>query len=148
MTKPDAELDESDIRDGLEEGELVGRGCRQNGGRAARRNDDDDDDDEPSSPGILPDEILKLLQTELTVGPEIAGKAFGLGRSASYAAARNGQIPAHRIGTKLCCPTAPLRRMLGIDPAPVPPLPPPQQVALQPAPKQAKPPRRQRRRRR
>ena len=84
-------------------------------------------DDPPTS-----SDIINLLQTQLTVGPEIAGRAFGLGRSSSYAACRNGQIPAFKIGGKFACPTAPLRRMLGIDehraaesPLASPPIPPP-----------------------
>jgi len=90
----------------------------------------------------LPEEILKLLRTELTVGPEIAGKALGLGRSASYAACRTGDIPALRLGSKFVIPTSRLRQMLGIDPSP---LPSPTTAAL-PTPEKVKPPRRQRRR--
>jgi hypothetical protein len=62
-------------------------------------------------------EIIRLLQTQLTVGPEVAGRAFGLGRSASYRACDpegGGAIPAMRIGGKIVVPTAPIRRLLGI----------------------------------
>jgi hypothetical protein len=148
VTKLDAELDESDIRDDQEGHDPIGRG-RQTGGRPARRDDDDDDDDdagdEPPIPDYLPDEIRKLLQSELSVGPEIAGRAFGLGRTASYAAARKQEIPSLRIGHKLVCPTAPIRKMLGLEPSPVPPQPIAPPATLEQA---AKPPRRQRRRRR
>ena len=44
-----------------------------------------------------------------------AGRVFGLGRSASYAAAARGEIPTLRIGRRLVVPTAQLRRLLGLD---------------------------------
>lgn len=44
-----------------------------------------------------------------------AGKALGLGRGATYAAARRGDIPTIRVSRLIRVPTAPLRRMLGID---------------------------------
>jgi hypothetical protein len=61
--------------------------------------------------------IKRALIENLTVPPEIAGKAFGLGRSSSYEAVRSGQIPSIRIGRLFKCPTAPLRAMLGIEDA-------------------------------
>jgi hypothetical protein len=45
----------------------------------------------------------------------IAGRALGLGRDATYRAARNGELPTIRIGGALRVPTAPLRRMLGLE---------------------------------
>jgi len=58
-------------------------------------------------------DIRKQLD-RLTVPIEVAGRALGIGRSSAYAAARNGSIPAIRIGGKIVVPTAPLRRMLGL----------------------------------
>lgn len=43
-----------------------------------------------------------------------AGQLLGLGRTASYAAAKYGQIPTIKIGKRLLVPTASLRRMLGL----------------------------------
>ena len=107
--------------------------------RAARR---DDDEGGVPCPDYLPDEILELLRTELSVGPEIAGKALGLGRTSSYAACRCGDIPAFRVGSKFIVPTSKLREMLGIESLPLPP-----PVPLAPL-EQASPRRRQRRRKR
>ncbi len=43
-----------------------------------------------------------------------AGAIFGLNRSASYEAARRGDIQTIKIGRLLKVPTPPLRRKLGI----------------------------------
>jgi hypothetical protein len=66
--------------------------------------------------GLSHDEILQRIMTRLTVEPVVAGGAFGLGRSASYQACHTGEIVALRMGHKLACPTAPLRRQLGLEP--------------------------------
>jgi hypothetical protein len=90
-----------------------------------------DDDDDDANLKLSPSEILELLKTELSVPPPIAGAAFGLGRNASSDACNNGQLPAFKLGHKLSCPTAPLRRMLGIEP-PMPGDIPAPQIAMQP----------------
>jgi hypothetical protein len=61
--------------------------------------------------------IRRALIENLTVPPEIAGRAFGLGRSSAYQAIRSGQLPSIRLGRKIAVPTAPLRKMLGIEAA-------------------------------
>ena len=43
------------------------------------------------------------------------GRYLGLGRSATYQAAENGEIPTIRIGRRIVVPTAALRRMLQLD---------------------------------
>jgi excisionase family DNA binding protein len=43
--------------------------------------------------------------------PETA-KALGIGRSAAYEAARNGEIPTVKIGKRILVPTVALERML------------------------------------
>lgn len=49
-----------------------------------------------------------------TLSVEVAGELLGIGRSAAYAAARNGLIPAIRLGPKLMrVPKAALARLLG-----------------------------------
>jgi hypothetical protein len=63
----------------------------------------------------MDDEIKRALMEKVSVPPQIAGKAFGLGRNASYAAVKNGDLPSIRIGNKIAVPTAPLRRKLGIE---------------------------------
>jgi hypothetical protein len=60
-------------------------------------------------------EIRKALAERVSVPVEVAGRAFGLGRNSSYAAFKNGHLPSVRIGNKIAVPTAPLRRMLGLD---------------------------------
>lgn len=44
-----------------------------------------------------------------------AGRACGLQKSATYAAAARGEIPTIRLGGKLVSPTAALRRLLQLD---------------------------------
>jgi hypothetical protein len=43
------------------------------------------------------------------------GRALGLGRSATYAAANRGEIPVIRLGGRVVVPTAALRRMLQLE---------------------------------
>jgi hypothetical protein len=50
--------------------------------------------------------------------PEAGWMAAGLGRSASYAAAKRGQLPTLRIGRRLVVPLGLLRTTFGLDPEP------------------------------
>ena len=59
--------------------------------------------------------IKRALVENLTVPVELAGRALGLGRSSAYEGVRTGQIPSFKIGAKFVVPTAPLRKMLGLD---------------------------------
>jgi hypothetical protein len=59
------------------------------------------------------DEVERLLSTPCVDVP-IAGAILDLNRSASYEAARRGDIETIRIGRLLKAPTAPLRKKLGI----------------------------------
>ena len=45
--------------------------------------------------------------------PEAGKQYFGLGRNASYDAARRGQIPTIRIGSRIFAVVAALDRMVG-----------------------------------
>ena len=63
----------------------------------------------------MENDVREALVRQLTVTVEVAGKAFGLSRNPAYAACKSGQIPCLRIGRKIVVPTAPLRRMLGIE---------------------------------
>jgi hypothetical protein len=67
----------------------------------------------------MDEDVRKALMEKLTVSVEIAGRAFSLSRNAAYDACRSGQIPSLRIGGKITVPTAPLRKMLGIEPGAV-----------------------------
>ena len=63
-------------------------------------------------------DIRKAITDDLSVSVEVAGKAFGLkSKGAAYAAVKAGEIPSLRIGGKISVPTAPLRKMLGIEAA-------------------------------
>ena len=62
-------------------------------------------------------QIRKKLTEDLVVSVEDAGTALGLGRTSAYAAAKSGAIPAIKVGGKLIVPTAPLRALLGLNPA-------------------------------
>lgn len=61
------------------------------------------------------DKDLRKQLDQLTVTIDVAGKVLGLGRNSAYAAAQSGQIPTLRIGRRILVPTAPLRRMLGLQ---------------------------------
>lgn len=54
----------------------------------------------------------------LTFSIPYAGKLAGIGKNASYAAARRGEIPVIRLGSKLRVPAARWNRVLaeGTDP--------------------------------
>src|SRR6476619_3352338 len=73
------------------------------------------DEGDGSSLRLSPAEVLRLIMTELTVAPKVAGLAHGIGRNSAYEAIHKGQIAANRVGNKLTCPTAPLRRQLGLE---------------------------------
>ena len=95
MTQPDAAVvSAGDVRAGKDGRHRQRRRCDGAGGLSKR-------------------EIMRLLQTQLTVGPEIAGRAYGLGRSASYRACdpESGSIQSFRKGGKIVVPTAPIRRI-------------------------------------
>jgi hypothetical protein len=64
---------------------------------------------------LTPTEIEHLLRTKLTVSVMVAGAALGLAKNASYEAAGRGEIQTIRLGGKSVCPTAPLRKRLGIS---------------------------------
>lgn len=66
----------------------------------------------------MDEELHKALTGRLTIDVALAGRVFGLGREAAYAAVKRGDIPSLRIGRRLVVPTGPLRRMLGMDPRP------------------------------
>lgn len=61
--------------------------------------------------------VREALTSNLTVSVELAGKAFGIGRNAAYAACASGEIPCLRIGGRITVPTAPIRKMLGLEEA-------------------------------
>ena len=71
----------------------------------------DTDTERPPTGRLLPDpEAEPTIQLWPT-----AGRAMKLGRSATYAAARRGEIPTIRIAGRVVVPTAALRRMLSLD---------------------------------
>ena len=74
------------------------------------------DDDSAAGARLDPAHVLHRIKTELAVPPEVAGAAWGIGRNSAYAAIHKGDIKSVRVGHLLMCPTAPLRRQLGIDP--------------------------------
>ena len=63
---------------------------------------------------LTQDEIDEFLSKPWLHVPQ-AGAILGLNRSASYEAAKRGEIETFRIGRLLKAPTAPLRKKLQID---------------------------------
>jgi excisionase family DNA binding protein len=53
--------------------------------------------------------------TRETCDVPLAGRRLGLGRNASYEAARRGEIPTIKIGRRLLVPIAALDRMLAAE---------------------------------
>lgn len=49
---------------------------------------------------------------QLTISVPEAGRMLGIGRNQAYKAARNGDIPAIRVGRRLLVPKEALERML------------------------------------
>jgi excisionase family DNA binding protein len=60
-------------------------------------------------------ESEKLTQECMTVTVEEAGRMLGIGRGTAYQAAKSGEIPTIRIGTRLLVPRAQINRMLGLE---------------------------------
>ncbi len=60
-------------------------------------------------------ELKLLLFEQLSVSPDVAGQAFGLSRSAAYAAVRRGEIPAVALGKLRRVSTAWIRERLGLN---------------------------------
>jgi hypothetical protein len=61
-------------------------------------------------------ELLELLSRPTAPVPDVGRVCFGLGRNASYEAAKRGDFKVVRLGRLIVVPTAPLRRQLGLDP--------------------------------
>jgi excisionase family DNA binding protein len=59
------------------------------------------------------DPSLAALQGRLTVSVEEAARLLGLGRSATYEAARRGELPTRRLGRRLLVPVPALLEWLG-----------------------------------
>lgn len=59
--------------------------------------------------------LLRRVMSRPTCSVEDAAELLGIGRSTAYAAAREGTIPARRLGRRLVVPTAPLLEMLGLQ---------------------------------
>jgi hypothetical protein len=64
---------------------------------------------------VMREDLKRCLLEQTAVSVEVGGKALGLGRAKAYAAVRDGQIPSLRFGKRISIPTAPLRKMLGIE---------------------------------
>ena len=58
--------------------------------------------------------IRKLLQKP-TISVENAGRVLDMSRNAAYGAVHRGEIQSTRMGKRFIVPTAPLRRLLGIE---------------------------------
>jgi excisionase family DNA binding protein len=57
----------------------------------------------------------RALMEKLTIRVDDAAALLGLSRNAAYSAVREAKIPSIRIGRAIRVPTAPLRRLLGIE---------------------------------
>jgi len=62
-----------------------------------------------------PQGAAEVLRSRLTVSVEEAAAILGLGRSTAYNAARAGELHAIKVQGRWLVPTAPLRKMLGLD---------------------------------
>jgi hypothetical protein len=64
---------------------------------------------------IAGDDIENLLRHPTISVPDCGMKVFGLSRNGSYDAAKRGDFQTINLGKRIVVPTAPLRRMLGMD---------------------------------
>jgi hypothetical protein len=62
------------------------------------------------------DELRDLLSRPTASVPKVGEVCFGLARNAAYAAALRGDFPTKRIGKRIVALTAPLPKILGMDP--------------------------------
>lgn len=63
-----------------------------------------------------PPPTLDELRCRLTVSVPEAGRALGLGKDASYAAAARGEIPTLRLGRRIVVPVPKLLELVGATP--------------------------------
>lgn len=61
------------------------------------------------------DELKQLLSKPVANVPDVGRVCFGLTKNASYEAAKRGDFACIRMGGRIVVPTAPLRKMLGIE---------------------------------
>jgi hypothetical protein len=62
------------------------------------------------------DEEIRKVRTQLTVPVwPTTGRVLGLGKNATYDAVKRGDIPTIRIGSRIVVPTAPLKKLLGLE---------------------------------
>ena len=71
------------------------------------------------APTQLPAPPIPTVDESPTVGLEVAGPILGIRLTKAYALAKDGQladgVPVIRVGVKYRVPTAPLRRVLGLE---------------------------------
>jgi len=60
-------------------------------------------------------ELRELLAKPTGSVPDVGRVCFGLSRNGSYDAAKRGDFPTIKMGRLIVVPTAPLRKMLGLE---------------------------------
>lgn len=63
----------------------------------------------------LSDEMIALLRQPTIPLAKVGKVFFGIGPTATRAAAERGDLPLIRVGKKMFCPTGPLRKLLQIE---------------------------------
>ena len=66
----------------------------------------------------MDEDIRREIMTKLTVDLPTAGRALGVGRNTSYEAGKSGHIGGIaiiEIGKMKAVPTAPIRKLLGLE---------------------------------
>ena len=61
------------------------------------------------------DPHTKLALTQPTIPVPTAARLLGLSRNGTYEAIKRGELPSIRVGGRVVVPTAPLRKMLGLE---------------------------------
>jgi predicted DNA-binding transcriptional regulator AlpA len=61
------------------------------------------------------DEEIRRHLTDPTIPMDVLAKVLGICVATAYTAAKRGDFPTIQIGSRIVVPTAPLRRMLGLD---------------------------------
>ncbi len=60
-------------------------------------------------------ELQKMLERPTASVEEVGRLCFNLSRNGSYDAAHRGDFPTIKVGRLIKVPTAPLRRLLGLE---------------------------------
>lgn len=60
-------------------------------------------------------DIPEELVGKLTIDVPTAGRLLGIGRRQAYEAAKSGDLPTLKIGSRILVPVAPFLKLIGVE---------------------------------